>query len=85
MKCDWNLIYAILLIIEEKSSTTLASNQIKIENFTTEQIHYHCQLLHEREFISGKKISNGIEKYINIINMTWEGHEFLDSMRSEPI
>ncbi|AUZ05696.1 hypothetical protein ADP71_23290 [Vitreoscilla sp. C1] len=85
MKCDWNLIYAILLILEEKGSAALPSNQIKIEKFSTEQIHYHCQLLYEREFISGKKMSNGNEKYINIINMTWEGHEFLDSLRAEPI
>lgn len=57
--------------------------EFQIEGFTTEQIEYHLHLIAESGLIvgSGSRPRMGI----NFKSLSWEGHDFLDSIRSPEV
>ena len=86
MKRDMDLCRKILFAIEEQYIDT-AIFDMKIENYSIEQIAYHCQILYDAGFISNYKAqyaSNKIWSYA-VGALTWEGHEFLDKIREDTI
>lgn len=70
MKRNWELIRKILLKLEQKvDDTPLDSESIK--GFSVDVVEYHYQLLEQAKLIEIKH------------NLTWQGHEFLDKIRSD--
>ena len=86
MKRDMELCRKILFTIEERYVST-AIYGLKIDGYTTEEVAYHCKLLHEAGLIKDCKIiyaSNRIVSF-GVSSLTWEGHDFLDKIREETI
>ncbi len=57
--------------------------EFQIDGFTAEQIEYHLHLIDEAGLIigSGSRPRMGI----NFKSLTWDGHDFLDSIRSPEV
>ena len=86
MKRDMELCRKILFTIEERYVST-AIHGLKIDGYTTEEVAYHCKLLHEAGLIKDCKIiyaSNRIVSF-GVSSLTWEGHDFLDKIREDTI
>jgi DNA-binding transcriptional ArsR family regulator len=80
MKRDFELVREILLKIEEKESAK-GWIEIQLDGFTPEQISYHIKLLDEAGFIEARDASTNDRICWKPMNLTWEGHEFLDTAR----
>ena len=82
MKRDMDLIRAILLTIESNPSG-FARQPIEIDGYTQEEIGYHAILLGEAGLAKVVNLtSHGSKSPEAIITqLTWAGHEFLDSAR----
>lgn len=82
MKRDLDLIREILLSIEE-SDRALAVSEIRIPEYTAEEIVFHVELLSDAEYI---EISR--PKYLSrpchvVQRLTMKGCDYLDSIRDE--
>lgn len=75
MKRDLDLIRLILLEVEEGDSFPL-------DTYTMAQILYHKNLLIEANLVYGKTLY-GEDRILAVVidRLTWEGHEFLDTIR----
>jgi hypothetical protein len=91
MKRDMDLIRELLLKLEDlskpPSQTVLlfaGDPRLTAEGFTHEQIDYHLSLLREVRFIEcpGSQPAGG---GVNFRRLTWDGHDFLDSVRDPKI
>ena len=86
MKRDLDLARKILLAIEEdEKATGRGLVSIRIEDCSEEQISYHVKLLHEAGLIEAIDRSGGARFCWEAKNITWDGHEFLDSARNETL
>ena len=84
MTRDMDLIRKILLVIEEKYiDHWLPSSDIKIEGYDSATVSYHCAILHDAGLIYDyKQMYPGV---FGVSRLTWEGHEFLDKIRSDTV
>ena len=88
MKQDMELIRKILILLEEKSDGTALTNaDVKIDGYTTTEIGYHCRLLEDAGFVTEyeAKYANNSLYCFWVGQLTWEGHEFLNKIRSETL
>ena len=87
MKRDLNLIRELLLWAETHCvGRTIASTQIKLENYSNQQIIYHILLLQDAGFIDyGISRSVNNNKNPHFSRLTNSGHDFLDSIRQDTI
>lgn len=86
MKRDMDLVRKILLEIEDKYVSTAIFN-LKIEDYDTETVAYHCKLIYDAGLITDCKIQyadGGICSF-GIGSLTWDGHDFLDKIRDDGI
>ena len=86
MKRDWDTIREILIALEEKegpSPMTLSDFPDK----KSDEISYHLELLIEAGLVDGKvrKYVTGEPNEFIASRLTWKGHEFLDSVRSDTV
>lgn len=86
MKRDMELCRKILFAIEEqhKGETIM---DLSIENYTMEQVAYHCKIMYEAGFLSyyeGYYTFEGISDF-QVGGLTWEGNDFLDKIREDTI
>lgn len=61
---------------------------IDIDNIDKRELQYHVSLCVEAGLLDGvdaNYIGSGMNKLYAIQNLTWNGHEFLDAVRSEGI
>jgi hypothetical protein len=81
MKRDWGLVRLLLLEIES------GERPAGLEQYSEEQILYHCELLKESDLIIASVVTGGEGKAIGarIERLTWKGHDLLDSIRNETI
>jgi len=81
MKRDWDVIRAILIATEEDRFDEYLENT---ENDTL--ILGNTTLLIEAGFINGKVLQSldGIDD-VFVNDLTWQGHELLDVIRSKPV
>jgi hypothetical protein len=81
MKRDMDLIRQILLRVEEGERT------VATEDYTEDQILYHCELAIEAGLLEGRVIrgAQGGVAAARIRKLTWAGHEFLDAARDQKI
>lgn len=89
MKRDWDVIKHILTTLEECDPT---SGGLRLQDFPAERAHtysYHAQLLINRSLIHGN-LSQVIghpsrATGFHLQHLTWEGHDLLDTMRSNAV
>ena len=84
MKRDMELCRKILFAIEEEY-IDVAIRNLKIENYPMEQVAYHCKILHEAGLVSDYEAKYGGNHIISfdVGSITWNGHEYLDTIRQD--
>jgi len=86
MKRDWDTIREILTTLENNTS----SSNMQLSDFPSqeaEKISYHAELLLETNLVDGemlKMLGGGPHSFI-ITRLTWDGHEFLDSINDDTV
>lgn len=84
MKRDWDVVRELLTKVEECSTP---GDTLRLSSFPSERaadISYHAELLLEAGLVDGqmsKTIGRGPHDFF-LRRLTWNGHEFLDSIRS---
>lgn len=84
MKLDIDIVKKLLLVIEERDVDTV---QLKIPDDINFSIAIeHLYLLKERGLINlSVKYADNIPCFIHSCSLTWDGHEFLDTIRNDNI
>lgn len=78
-----DLVRSLLLLIEDGETGRAAVTTV--EGFSTDQVNYHLQIMHEAgliEAVVSKEIRQG-PPHVRPIRLTWNGHEFLDQARDD--
>lgn len=85
MKLDQDLVREILLAVEGSREDPLGWTELNLEGREPLDVSYHVMLLHEAGFIVGQDLSSddGLEWLPK--RLTYQGHEFLDTVRDEEI
>ena len=89
MKRDLDLIRTILLRLESIDVPAghcipVGPNDLETEGYSGEQVAYHIQLLKSGGFV--RELGSKPSRYgLNYSGLSWEGHEFLDSVRDEKV
>jgi len=87
MKRNWDTVRELLSKVEE---CTLPSDTITLSHFPTErsaEISYHMELLIGAGLVDGqmaKTMGSGPYQFF-ARRLTWQGHEFLDAIRSDTV
>ncbi|KTD15478.1 DUF2513 domain-containing protein [Legionella hackeliae] len=84
MKRNWDMIRNILLRVEELEPNALLTLD-SFPNNEHPQISYHLEIMEEAGLIHGKihKTPGGSPHGFHLIRLTWPGHDFLESVRSD--
>ena len=87
MKRNWDTIREILLKVEECSSL---DGNLQLDDFSSEkgdEISYHVRLLLDAGLLDGRyfDVMDEDPACFFIDRLTWEGHEFLDTIRSNKV
>lgn len=84
MKRDMDLVRNILFAIEEQYVDSAILN-LRIEGYEPEAVSYHCGILYDAGYLSTFNSKNADNKlwFYGVGRLTWEGHEFLDKIRSD--
>lgn len=84
MKRNMELVRKILLAIEA-STTVDKPILLRIDGYDDKTISYHVGLLHQVSFVKALDASHlGGSQWVPT-QLTWAGHEFLDSARNETV
>jgi len=85
MKRDMELIRKILLYLEEKQDVS-NWDAVVIEKYDPKVISYHIKLLYQAGLIEAKPL-NTKDSYGMWLakGLTWDGHEFLDSVKNDTV
>lgn len=86
MKRDMELIRKILFLIE-KQYVDVALYDLKVESYDMKTIAYHCDLLHQAGLLKSYagQYAGGELYSFGVGSLTWEGHNYLDQIRSDTI
>lgn len=87
MKRDMDLARIILLAIERSRDDEPASIKLPTDKYDDLHISLHVRLLKEANLIHAIESSRGFQSSTSWTphSLTWEGHEFLDAIRSDTI
>ena len=88
MQRDMELIRKILFAIEDKYvDIWLSSGEIPIDGYDLKTIGYHCAVLHDAGLVEDYKGQYGDNELLGfgVGRLTWDGHEFLDKIRSDTV
>lgn len=85
MKRDLDLIRSLLLEIEEKEDGSGQQVDVNGGDRSSREIVGHLFMLYEAGFIDARDASHMSARGILVRRVTWEGHEFLDSIRDPEI
>ncbi|MDT3722920.1 DUF2513 domain-containing protein [Pseudomonas oryzihabitans] len=88
MRRDMDLIRQLMLKLEEVNDEPSAIlhfefDELSIEGFTTNQVEYHLDLLVESGLID--QGGHGFLDGFMFRRLTWEGHDFVDSVRDDEV
>ena len=83
MKRDMDLIRKILLTTESDIHGFAPQKPMEIDGYTQEEIGYHIHLLGEADLakVINMTFDQSDSPSAQMLNLTWNGHEFLDSAR----
>jgi hypothetical protein len=86
MKRDWDVIRQILLEVENLSEFERgnASYELGGEVEIDDQKNWHALLLWKAGFVSGIDASSMSGPSLDAPELTWAGHDLLDTLRSKP-
>lgn len=79
---DLDLIRQLLIQTELKDSPSGWIIPI-INGFSADEVSYHINLLIQANLIDGIDLTTADGYLYGIRNLTWEGHEFIDSARND--
>jgi hypothetical protein len=87
VKRNWDTIRELLTRVEE---CTLPGDTLQLSSFPSErapEIAYHMALLIEARLVKGEMVRTIHAGPTNFLaqRLTWEGHEFLDAIRSNTV
>ncbi len=85
MKRNFDLIRKLLFFFEDRDQCDFIETPT-VDGFLPEVVSYHLRLLHDAGFLRCEPIkSSTSDRVIRVLpfELTWEGHEFLDKVRSE--
>lgn len=90
MKRNLELIRELLFYFDNKSTDhVVRSESIELDDYAPEDIQYHLVLMFQAGFLSGEGLHSGStpRRIIEVLpqNLTWEGHEYLDSIRDDEV
>jgi len=82
MKRDWDFVREILVKVEELSTSSSSLRESDFSEENRDLAVYHAEILLEAELVKGdiSHVMGGPPSFF-ILRLTWEGHEFLDSIR----
>ena len=83
MKRNLDLVRDILLFVGEKSET-VDFFSVQIHGYSERELNYHVYLLMEEKFITGAGPTVR-HATVAISGLTWKGHEYLDTVRSDNV
>lgn len=87
MKRDMDLVRDILLAVEKETSG-FALEPPKVNGYSKEQIVYHVYIMAQGGLLEAQPTQNQaavIPMDFSFINLTWVGHEFIDTARDEGV
>ena len=86
MKRDFDLIRKILNEVESSDHGYYVGYP-EIKGYSVEQIRYHIHLLGESGLadVVDVSFSDGNSPQAELRNLTWQGHDFLDSIKDESL
>lgn len=85
MKRDFDLVRKLLIFFEEKPGPERVEVP-PIEEYDDLTIKYHLVLLYEAGFLRCEPVKSSTSDriiYVLPFDLTWQGHEFLDKIRSD--
>lgn len=84
MQRDWELVRKILFALENLELTSAHLDSRAIEGYDPDLISYHFYILKQAGLIEATCMKV-MDAGLNCIatSITWEGHEFLDKVRSD--
>ncbi|MDE0101565.1 MAG: DUF2513 domain-containing protein [Bryobacterales bacterium] len=85
MKRDMNLIREILVEIEDAYNGRNRVQIHSVEGHSGIKVAYHVRLLVDAGYVNAGTINTSDGTTHLIRGITWEGHEFLDAVRSENV
>ncbi|MBW3130722.1 DUF2513 domain-containing protein [Hymenobacter profundi] len=84
MRRDIELVKSILEYFEAKTDFH-HEEHIVIDGYSSNLIKYHLQIMYEAGFINAEPIQSQKGRLYSLLpfRLTWQGHEFLDTIRSK--
>lgn len=83
MRLNHDCVRSVLLAIEDMDyNTVITTRELKLDNYSIEEIKYVVEKLNDVGFIKGNDCSDFGEYECLIRSLTFEGHAFLDNIRS---
>ena len=88
MKRDMDLIRKILFEIESKKPFEVIHN-LSIEGYDKQEVAYHCEMLYQEGLIKNY-YSGDCDNFDGVLffrgqDLTWQGHDFLETIRQDTI
>jgi len=90
MKRDMNLIRELLLQLEESKAEVYVSN-LEVAGYSDEEIAYNAYMMIDGGLAEGKQsketnqMGDSRPVAVTLTNLTWEGHEFFDSIKNDTV
>ena len=85
MQRNWDVVRALLLRIEEEKTDDAELYPQDFPPIDEARAAYHLRLMHKAGLIDGTLIDAlGASSFI-ATGLTWDGHEFLDALRSKTV
>lgn len=87
MKRNWDLVRDIMLEVESLSPGTQTFAQtLEVPGYDRSEVDQHCALLVKEGLLEGRALNTfGGGVHVHISGITWAGHDWLASIRSESI
>ncbi|MGR6904784.1 DUF2513 domain-containing protein [Lysinibacillus sp. G01H] len=82
MKRDLNLVRELLLLIESNDDK---KELVIPENWDREVVAYHLEILDQAGYVKNSTRWADNKPFWLMASMTWDGHEFLDSVKNNGI
>lgn len=82
VKRDMELVREVLMNLENNDDVN-KWGPVNIDGYKTKEISYHLKILSQANLIEAKRITDQGIWFAK--SLTWNGHEYLDAIRSETI
>lgn len=87
MKLNYDCIRDILLVIEETTTYnqdfTLSNHQEELSKYTLEELQYHLRQCDLAGFLH--KYQYNMDGDVSVIDLSFQGHEFLNTVRPKTV